>query len=216
MFYSLGLYAQVDYLDESKEDYQSRMKWFKDAKYGMFIHFGLYSQLGGDWEGKTYKQYAEWIQANADIIVFGGLGLIFDDYHFFRSTFENEGVFSRTVMFVNQASDPMVERLLVPDMALAVAERFAVENGARVMSLSWGTEHRSQFLENAMNYASSKGLIIVASAGNSATNSPHYPAASPGLCPCWLRPVSLSRHPSRASLRLGQHAQRVLSQSHSA
>ena len=67
MFYSLGLYAQVDYLDESKEAYQSRMKWFKDAKYGMFIHFGLYSQLGGDWEGKTYKQYAEWIQANADI-----------------------------------------------------------------------------------------------------------------------------------------------------
>lgn len=67
MFYSLGLYAQVDYLNESKEAYQSRMSWFKDAKYGMFIHFGLYSQLGGDWEGKTYKQYAEWIQANADI-----------------------------------------------------------------------------------------------------------------------------------------------------
>jgi V/A-type H+/Na+-transporting ATPase subunit B len=33
----------------------------------------------------------------------------------------------RTVMFVNQASDPVVERLLVPDMALAVAEKFAVE-----------------------------------------------------------------------------------------
>jgi V/A-type H+-transporting ATPase subunit B len=30
-------------------------------------------------------------------------------------------------MFVNQASDPALERLLIPDMALAVAERFAVE-----------------------------------------------------------------------------------------
>ena len=38
-------------------------------------------------------------------------------------------------MFVNQASDPIVERLLVPDMALAVAERFAVDEGKRVLVL---------------------------------------------------------------------------------
>jgi V/A-type H+-transporting ATPase subunit B len=75
------------------------------------------------------------IQADADVVVFGGLGLIFDDYHFFRTTFENEGIFSRTVMFVNQASDPIVERLQVPDMALKVAERFAVEEGRRVLVL---------------------------------------------------------------------------------
>jgi len=75
------------------------------------------------------------IQADADIVVFGGLGLIFDDYHFFRTAFDDAGVFSRTVMFVNLASDPIVERLLVPDMALAVAERFAVEEGKRVLVL---------------------------------------------------------------------------------
>jgi V/A-type H+-transporting ATPase subunit B len=75
------------------------------------------------------------IQADAEIVVFGGMGLVFDDYHFFRSTFEGEGVFSRTVMFVNQASDPIVERLLVPDMALKVAERFAVEENKRVLVL---------------------------------------------------------------------------------
>ncbi len=75
------------------------------------------------------------IQADADVVVFGGLGLIFDDYHFFRTTFENAGLFSRTVMFVNLASDPVVERLLAPDMALAVAERFAVEEGRRVLVL---------------------------------------------------------------------------------
>lgn len=75
------------------------------------------------------------IQADADVVVFGGLGLIFDDYHFFRSTFEEEGIFSKTVMFVNQASDPVVERLLVPDMALKVAERFAVEEGKQVLVL---------------------------------------------------------------------------------
>ncbi len=75
------------------------------------------------------------IQADADIVVFGGLGLIFDDYYTFRQSFEDAGVFSRTVMFVNQASDPLVERLLVPDMALAVAEKFAVEEGKRVLVL---------------------------------------------------------------------------------
>ena len=74
-------------------------------------------------------------QANAEVVVFGGLGLIFDDFHFFRTAFEEHGVFHRTVMFVNQASDPIVERLLVPDMALAVAEKFAVEENKRVLVL---------------------------------------------------------------------------------
>lgn len=74
-------------------------------------------------------------QANADIVVFGGMGLIFDDLHFFRTAFEEHGVFHRTVMFVNQASDPIVERLNVPDLALTVAERFAVDEGKRVLVL---------------------------------------------------------------------------------
>jgi V/A-type H+/Na+-transporting ATPase subunit B len=75
------------------------------------------------------------IQADADIVIFAGLGIIFDDFHFFRQAFEDAGVFARTVMFVNQASDPIVERLLVPDLALAVSERFAVEEGKRVLVL---------------------------------------------------------------------------------
>ncbi|MEM9731525.1 MAG: V-type ATP synthase subunit B [Myxococcota bacterium] len=74
-------------------------------------------------------------QADADIVVFGGMGLIFDDYHFFRTQFEEHGIFHRTVMFVNQASDPIVERMLVPDMALAVAEKFAVDQDKRVLVL---------------------------------------------------------------------------------
>lgn len=74
-------------------------------------------------------------QADADIVVFGGLGLGFDDFHFFRTAFEEHGVLHRTVMFVNQAGDPVVERLLVPDLTLAVAEKFAVEEKKRVLVL---------------------------------------------------------------------------------
>jgi len=54
---------------------------------------------------------------------------------------------------------------------------FALNNGARVMSLSWGSETSSGFLENALDYAKSKGLVIVASAGNEPTGKPVYPAA---------------------------------------
>jgi V/A-type H+-transporting ATPase subunit B len=87
--------------------------------------------------GEPYNQLLAriGIQADADIVVFGGLGLIFDDYHYFRRQFEDAGVFARTVMFVNLAADPVVERLLVPDMALAVAEKFALEEGKRVLVL---------------------------------------------------------------------------------
>lgn len=87
--------------------------------------------------GEPYNQLLARIgsQADAEVIVFCGMGLIFDDYHFFRETFENTGALAKTVMFVNQASDPIVERLLAPDLALKVAERFAVEEGKRVLVL---------------------------------------------------------------------------------
>ncbi len=87
--------------------------------------------------GEPYNQLLAriGIQADADVVVFGGLGLIFDDYAYFRRRFEDAGVFPRTVMFINQASDPVVERLLVPDLTLAVAEKFAVQEGKRVLVL---------------------------------------------------------------------------------
>lgn len=53
--------------EESLEDYRSRIEWFATADYGMFIHFGLYSTLGGEWKGEEVGWYAEWIQATADI-----------------------------------------------------------------------------------------------------------------------------------------------------
>ncbi len=62
-----GVSQENDYLNETEEEIQQRMKWFADAQYGMFIHFGLYSQLGGVWKGKNIDGYAEWIQSKADI-----------------------------------------------------------------------------------------------------------------------------------------------------
>ncbi len=46
-----------------QETQDKRMEWFKEARFGLFIHWGLYSAAGGSFEGKQYPQhYAEWIQ----------------------------------------------------------------------------------------------------------------------------------------------------------
>ncbi len=74
------------------------------------------------------------LQAEVDIIILGGMGLKYDDYLYFKETLEEGGVLSRTVFFVHTAADPVVESLLVPDIALAVAENFAI-HGRRVLVL---------------------------------------------------------------------------------
>ena len=68
------------------------------------------------------------LQAEVDVIVLGGMGLKHDDYLTFRDTLEDSGAMARTVMFVHTAADPVVECLLVPDVSLAVAEQFALQN----------------------------------------------------------------------------------------
>ena len=50
-------------------DSEARLdKWYRDAKYGAFVHFGVYSMLGGEYQGKIAKQnYSEWVQVNLRI-----------------------------------------------------------------------------------------------------------------------------------------------------
>ena len=74
------------------------------------------------------------LQAEVDVIILGGMGLKYDDYLFFRDYLEEHGALSRTVSFMHTASDPIVECLLVPDAALAVAEQFATQ-GKKVLAL---------------------------------------------------------------------------------
>ncbi|MHC4499615.1 MAG: S8 family serine peptidase, partial [Planctomycetota bacterium] len=56
------------------------------------------------------------------------------------------------------------------------AFHYAVDNGADVVSNSWGGDEYSGTAEEAINYAYSQGVIMVASAGNDDTDEPHYPA----------------------------------------
>lgn len=74
------------------------------------------------------------MQAEVDVIILGGMGLKYDDYLFFRDTLEENGALARSVLYIHTASDPTVECLLVPDISLAVAERFALQ-GKNVLVL---------------------------------------------------------------------------------
>jgi alpha-L-fucosidase len=52
---------------ETKEQFEARMGWFRDARFGMFIHWGLYSVAAGEWNGKPVNSAGEWIQENGKI-----------------------------------------------------------------------------------------------------------------------------------------------------
>ena len=67
-------------------------------------------------------------QTNADVVIIAGMGLTFDAYQSFVDNAEQSGSMDKTVMFIHRATDPAVECLLIPDMALACAERFALKN----------------------------------------------------------------------------------------
>ncbi|MCQ2175058.1 MAG: V-type ATP synthase subunit B [Bacteroidales bacterium] len=75
------------------------------------------------------------LRADVDKIILGGMGLSNDDYLFFRHSFEGAGALDKIVSFVNTTENPPVERLLIPDMALAAAEYFAVDKNEKVLVL---------------------------------------------------------------------------------
>jgi len=58
---SAGLQAQL----ETQARHDARLQWWREARFGMFIHWGLYAVPAGEWNGKTI--YGEWIRNNAHI-----------------------------------------------------------------------------------------------------------------------------------------------------
>src|SRR4030095_3533264 len=54
---------------ESEAEHDRRMKWFREARFGMFIHWGLYTVPAGEWKGKLIPGLGEWIMNRAKIPV---------------------------------------------------------------------------------------------------------------------------------------------------
>jgi len=54
-----------EFLQESKKAHDARMEWWRDARFGLFIHWGLYAIPAGEWKGRM--EYGEWIRHSAEI-----------------------------------------------------------------------------------------------------------------------------------------------------
>jgi len=55
------------FLNETPAQRDARMKWFREARFGMFIHWGLYAQAAGSWDGKPTSGAGEWIMNDMQI-----------------------------------------------------------------------------------------------------------------------------------------------------
>ena len=102
--------------------------------------------------GEPYNQLLARIamQAEADVIVLGGMGLKYDDFLYFKDELSNGGALSKTVMFIHTAADPIVECMMIPDMSLAVAEQFALQNKDVLVLLTDMTNYADAMKEIAI------------------------------------------------------------------
>ncbi|NLP17449.1 MAG: V-type ATP synthase subunit B, partial [Clostridiales bacterium] len=66
-------------------------------------------------------------------VVFAAMGITFEEANFFTESFRKTGAIDRTVMFINLANDPAIERISTPRMALTAAEYLAFEKDMHVL-----------------------------------------------------------------------------------
>ena len=85
-------------------------------------------------------------------VVFGAMGITFEEANFFMNSFKETGAIDRAVMFLNLANDPAVERISTPRMALTMAEYLAFEKDMHVLVI----------LTDITNYADSLREISAA------------------------------------------------------
>ena len=89
-------------------------------------------------------------------IVFAAMGVKNDVADFFKKDFEDAGALQRVVMFVNLASDPIIERMLTPRCALTAAEYLAFNHGYHVLVIM---TDMTSYCEAVREFSSSKGEI---------------------------------------------------------
>ncbi len=102
-------------------------------------------------------------QEGAFAVVFAAMGITYEEAYFFMKSFEKSGALDRTVLFLNLADDPSVERLITPRMALTTAEYLAFNKDMHVLVI----------LTDMTNYA--EALREIASARNEVPGRRGYP-----------------------------------------
>ena len=91
--------------------------------------------------GLPHKELASQIARQAQVldteddfaVVFAGIGITFEEAEYFMEDFRQTGAIDRSVVFMNLANDPAIERIATPRMALTAAEYLAYEKGMHVL-----------------------------------------------------------------------------------
>ncbi|CAG0909925.1 unnamed protein product, partial [Cyprideis torosa] len=90
--------------------------------------------------GFPHSELAVQIARNAKVkdgsdfaVVFGAMGVTFEEAMFFQEEFERTGAIEKATLFINTAADPVIERIAVPRMALSYAEYLAFEKDMHVL-----------------------------------------------------------------------------------
>jgi V/A-type H+-transporting ATPase subunit B len=89
-------------------------------------------------------------------VVFAAMGVKNDVADYFRKSFEESGVLSRVVMFLNLSNDPIIERIVTPRCALTVAEYLAYEKNMHILVI---LTDMTSYAEAVREFSSSKGEI---------------------------------------------------------
>src|SRR3989339_1108331 len=79
------------------------------------------------------KEISEQADKSPFAVVFGAMGITFEEAEFFKNEFKSTGAIDRAVMFINLANDPVVERITVPRLALTAAEYLAYQKEMHVL-----------------------------------------------------------------------------------
>ncbi len=94
--------------------------------------------------------------SNNFAVVFAAMGVKNDVADYFRRSFEESGVLSKVVMFLNLSDDPIIERTITPRCALTAAEYLAFEKGMHILVVM---TDMSSYCEALREFSSSKGEI---------------------------------------------------------
>ena len=112
--------------------------------------------------GMSHNELAAQIVSQANVegsdyaIIFAAMGVKNDVAQYFRRSFEETGVLSRVVMFMNLANDPIIERITAPRCALTAAEFLAAQYGMDVLVIM---TDMTSYAEALREFSSAKGEI---------------------------------------------------------
>ena len=113
----------------------------------------------GDWVPSTYTYHGTHVAGVVGAVINNGIGIA--------------GMANVRLMAVKVMNDSGEGT----DATVASGIRWAVDNGAHIVTMSLGVDGPSTVLENAINYATNRGVLTVAASGNSGTSFVSYPAA---------------------------------------